>query len=372
MIWMLLFLLLFVTAGLSLVYLVTRFYKFPLLDKLSKGNKKFRIGISIWIVAILLTVIWLTIGLMNAVVCVLHLVAFWLLSDFAFWIVQKLRCQPSKGYYAGILALALTTGYLMIGWELAHHVRQTDYTIETEKAVGELRIAQFADSHVGTTFDGKGFAEHMKKIEALELDAVLVTGDFVDDKTSKEDMTAACRALGNLRTTYGVYFSLGNHDKGYYEAAYRGYSGDDLIAELEKNDVVVLQDESILLDDRFYIIGRRDRSEGLASGKARAAMSQLMSPFDSDKFTIVMDHQPCDYKAQEEAGADLVFSGHTHGGQLLPINFMGELVSENDKTYGHEKRGDTDFIVTSGIADWALRFKTGCASEYVVVDIKEK
>ena len=50
--------------------------------------------------------------------------------------------------------------------------------------------------------------------------------------TSKEDLIAACQALGTLKTTSGVYYAFGNHDKGYYDQAYRGYSGDDLIAEL--------------------------------------------------------------------------------------------------------------------------------------------
>lgn len=56
-----------------------------------------------------------------------------------------------------------------------------------------------------------------------------------------------------------------------------------------------------------------------------------MAPLDPDKFMIVMDHQPCDYEAQEAAGVDLVLSGHTYGRQLIPVNFVGELVSETDK-----------------------------------------
>ena len=87
---------------------------------------------------------------------------------------------------------------------------------------------------------------------------------------------------------------------------------------------------------------------------------------------IVMDHQPHDYKNEADANVDLVLSGHTHGGQLIPINIIGELIKANDKTYGYEKRGETNFIVTSGISDWAVDFKTGCKSEYVVIDVKEK
>ena len=68
---------------------------------------------------------------------------------------------------------------------------------------------------------------------------------------------------------------------------------------------------------------------------------------------------------------DLVLSGHTHGGQMIPVNPVGVWMGANDKTYGLEQRGNTNFIVTSGISCWEVKFKTGCKSEYVVIDIRE-
>ena len=57
------------------------------------------------------------------------------------------------------------------------------------------------------------------------------------------------------------------------------------------------------------------------------------------------------------------------GGQLIPITKVGEWIGANDATYGYERRGDTDFIVTSGISAWSILFKTGCKSEYVRIRI---
>lgn len=54
----------------------------------------------------------------------------------------------------------------------------------------------------------------------------------------------------------------------------------------------------MLIDDRFYIIGRQDRSEEMEKGGHRASMEELTKDLDSSKFTVVMDHQPCDYDAQ--------------------------------------------------------------------------
>lgn len=370
MLWIFIFAFVLVAAGMGFVYLVSRFYKFALIEKLSKGKRKLRIIISIVVILLILSAIWLMLGNINAIICMLHLAVFWLLSDLLYIIFKKCGIRRLKYDYTGILAIIITVVYLSAGWYLAHHVWQTNYTIETGKEVGSLRIIQFADSHVGTTFDGKGLAEYINEMQSLNPDVVLITGDFVDDDTSKEDMINACKALGTLKTTYGVYFVFGNHDKGYYGNGYRGYDGDDLITELLKNGVTVLQDESILIDDRFYIIGRQDLSEETAENGSRASMGELVKNIDFEKFIIVMDHQPCDYTNQMRADVDLVLSGHTHGGQLFPITYVGEWIGVNDKTYGYEKRNNTNFIVTSGISDWAIKFKTGCKSEFVVIDIK--
>ena len=93
---------------------------------------------------------------------------------------------------------------------------------------------------------------------------------------------------------------------------------------------------------------------------------------DPTKYIIILDHQPNDYAAEAATGADLVLSGHTHGGQMLEINLVGALIGSNDRTYGMETRDRTTFIVTSGISDWAIKFKTGCRSEYVIIDVTQK
>lgn len=355
---------------LGIVYLMSRFARFSIVQKAAKGRKKLCYIIGLLPVILIMVGTGALIGAINAEICILHLMVIWLICDGIGRFAEKKRKKEFTRYYPGISALFITASYLSCGWYLAHHVWKTGYTLETDKPVGSLRIVQFADSHVGNTFSGEEFLKHVESMQAENPDLVVITGDYVDDDTAKEDMIDACEALVTLKTTYGVYYAFGNHDKGYYSPSYRGYSDDDLIAELEKNNVIILQDEAILLDDRFYLIGRQDRSEE-QKGNARASMEELTAGLDPDKYSIVLDHQPHDYDAQTTAGVDLVLSGHTHGGQLFPFNYMGEWTGIDDKTYGLEKREQTNFIVTSGISDWAIQFKTGCKSEYVVVDVKE-
>ena len=370
MIWIIIFIVVIFLAAIGFFYLASRFYKFRLTEKLSKGRKKLRIALSIFPVLLILFTIWLALGSVDAVVCLLHLCVFWLLSDLVSLIIQKNHRQKPEHYYAGVFALLFTAAYLSVGFYLANHVWQTHYTVKNRKSADQLRIIQFADSHVGTTFSGQEFSKYVSEMQTLNPDVVLITGDYIDDDTSKEDMTAACAALGKLKTKYGVYFTFGNHDKGYDVNGRRGYNADELIRELERNGITVLQDESVLIHDSFYLIGRQDLSSEIISGSPMATMEELVKDLDPGKFQIVMDHQPHDYDRQAAAEVDLVLSGHTHGGQLIPITYVGEWLGMNQQTYGMEKRENTTFIVTSGISGWAMRFKTGCKSEYVVIDIQ--
>ena len=399
MMWAFIFIFMFAAFIAACIYLITRVRKFVWVDKLAKDRKWLSILISAAICVVFIVVLSLAMGYINAIIVTIYMILFWLVCEFAFWLVGKVKnrtkstadettknntiknnaessVKPKKRkiYYVGVTAIIITIVYMSWGWYQAHNVWQKDYTIQTDKVVGSIKLALIADSHTGITFDGDGFAEHVKEIQGQNPDAVLIAGDFVDDDTSLIDMKKCCEALGTLDTKYGVYYVFGNHDKGYYASERRGYDGDDIIAELTKNGVTVLQDQSVLLGDSFYIIGRQDLSEVTDRGGSRADIEDLVKALDDDKYQIVMDHQPADYANEKAAGVDLVLSGHTHGGQLLLIKLFQEItgMGGNDQIYGLEDLDGSDFLVTSGISDWAIKFKTGCRSEYVIIDIQGK
>ena len=194
---------------------------------------------------------------------------------------------------------------------------------------------------------------------------MVITGDFVDDDSTKEDMIISCEALGTWKPKYGIYFVFGNHDKGYFN--YRDFSTEELRSELEKSGVHILEDETVQITEHLSLSGRQDRSE-----YGRKSAQELAKELDTSDYTILLDHQPNDYDAEEAAGFDLVLSGHTHGGQMFPIGITGVLSGVNDKTYGLEARGGTTFIVNSGISDWAIKFKTATFSEFGVIVITKK
>ncbi len=348
----------------SSVYMVACISRFKFMLTLAGKRKWVGWLASAGLILLCLLVLSVIFSTVNALVIFLHLVAFFLIVGGILRLVGHFMKKKFNPNLQGLLAVAFAAIYLFIGWISLHHVWQADYNLTTDKDVN-LKVAMIADSHLGTSFDGAGFAKHMETIQKQQPDFLVIAGDFVDDSTKREDMIAACEALGKMNLKYGVFYVYGNHDRGYFNG--RDFSAEDMEAEFAKNGIRVLKDDVILVDDSFYLVGRKDRSM-----RERKEIAELLENADTSKYIIVADHQPADYENQADSPADLVLSGHTHGGWMFPVNIISNLLNIDDKTYGHETINGTDFIVTSGISDWELKFRTGTRSEYVIVNIKDQ
>lgn len=350
-----------VIAG--VVYMTVSVAKFSGIQTAAGERKWLACLLSFLCIALIFGITAAAMSTVNAMIIFLNIMMFFMIYGGIMRIIRHFTGIDFSVNLQGLLAVITSVIYLAAGYYLLHHVWQKDYSLKTDKPVS-LKIAMFADSHLGTTFDGEGFAEHMKTIEAQNPDIVFIPGDFVDDGSKKEDMLRACEVLGKMNVKYGVWFSYGNHDEGYMNS--RNFTAAELEQALRDNGIHVLSDEYELVADSFYVVGRKDSSLG-----ERKTMSELLDGVDTGKYIIVLDHEPNDYDNEAESAADLVLSGHTHGGQLFPVTYVGEWFGINDRTYGYENRNGTDFIVTSGISDWEIQFKTGTKSEYVIIDVSQ-
>ena len=382
-----------VLAVLMVVYTVIRAHKLGPVKKLAEKSRALS-WLAAFAVPAVLVLPFLAINVYSPVIVLFHLFMFWLLSDIIGFVVKKLsvlgresedslaadsggaeeqqKTAKKRPYIAGYVAIALTIVVMSFGWYNAHHISRTYYKEQTSKAVIEpVRAVLIADSHLGITMDGEKFAKEMQRIQAEAPDMVFLVGDFVDDDSTKEDMLAACKALGELKTTYGVFFVYGNHDNGYYR--YRDFSSVELRAALTENGVTILEDTDVELPCNVTVVGRLDRS---FPGRNNALA--LTKGLDHSKYIIMLDHQPNDTFNETASLADLVLSGHTHGGHIFPAGQVGLLMHANDMIYGSKvqialsapgEEHPTRFIVTSGLSGWAIPFKTGFKSEYVVIDI---
>ncbi len=320
----------------------------------SVKNKYLRFFIRI----LILLLPFIIFGFVNGTIVVIHFGVFFLLFDFIN------RFVHDKTNIFNYMAILLTVIYLSVGFYQNFHIYETVYNIKTSKDIGvdNFRIIQISDSHTGTSFDGNKFKKIVSDINKTESDIVVITGDLVDDSTSKEDMILSCEALGMFTPKYGTYFVYGNHDKGYYN---KNFTAEDLELELQKNGIIILEDNVIDITDKITLIGRKDRED-----ETRQSIFELTEYVDEDKYIIDLNHQPNDYENESNSKVDLVLSGHSHGGQMIPLGPIGKLIGANNEYKGLHKRNNTSFIVNTGISGWAVLFKTGTKSEYTVINIR--
>ena len=238
-----------------------------------------------------------------------------------------------------------------------------NYSISVAKDAGEitsLRIASVSDIHLGSVIRKRSMRLLSGALEREKPDVIFLLGDIVDG-----DIGPVLRGdlLGYFKapeTKYGLYGITGNHE--FIGGASR------TIPYIESRGIRLLKDEVITLGGGIQVIGRLDRdSRGFGSG-SRKPLSELVSVTDSSRPVILLDHQPFNLDETEKAGVDLQLSGHTHHGQMWPLNLITKKIYE--VSHGYLKKGDTHIIVSSGFGLWGPRIRLGSRSEIVITDIQ--
>ncbi|MFD2117692.1 metallophosphoesterase [Paenibacillus yanchengensis] len=285
------------------------------------------------------------------------------IAHLIIWIARMMKFSKQGAQQTiSIILLVSLVVIIAVGSFNAYspYVKQYDVSIvkdnvQLNDAKDPLRIVVASDMHFGY-LSGKNHAKRLvKEINALEPDIILFPGDIIDDQLAPVVAQGIPAILQNLQSTYGTYASLGNHD--------RTTEGlEQLIEVIESSNIKVLYDEVELLEDKLYIIGRKDHSD-----KARVPLQQLTEKLDHTKPIIILEHQPKDFAEAEQQGADLILSGHTHRGQIAPAHLITQLLFEND--WGYLQKNNMHSIVTSGYGFWGPPIRIGSRSEIVQINV---
>ncbi|MBP0723594.1 metallophosphoesterase [Bacillus sp. RG28] len=220
----------------------------------------------------------------------------------------------------------------------------------------ELFIVLISDLHLSTLVTNNRLDWLVNEVNGLSPDLVLIAGDIIDEDITpfvEEKMT---ETLKKLRPKLGTFAVPGNHD-------YYGGHLHHLADHLKEANVNFLLDEFQLVDESFYIIGRKD----LAS-KHRLEVEQILEEIDLTKPLILLDHQPLKLEVPTNLGIDLQVSGHTHRGQFMPNHFITRKIFELD--WGYLKKENSHFIVSSGFGTWGPPIRSGNNSEIVTINVK--
>ncbi|NLI92956.1 MAG: metallophosphoesterase [Peptococcaceae bacterium] len=268
----------------------------------------------------------------------------------------------SKKIY--VLGLLLTAGILPVGTWLAQNPQISKYDISIAKkpdGINDLKVVLISDLHV----EGPARTDFMnraaKTIISLNPDLIVIAGDLVEGSIDEATQAKLSDILGNLKATYGIYACLGNHD-------YFGGKADQITSFLENRGIKVLRDAfQEAIDGKVIIAGREDyRSRNAGSGQ-RKGLEEILAGTDPNKPLILLDHQPENIKEAQNAGVNLMLSGHTHGGQLFPAQFVTKSLFLIDR--GVWTEGDFNLIVSTGLGLWGPPVRTSARSEIVEINL---
>lgn len=227
--------------------------------------------------------------------------------------------------------------------------------ITVDKPGEPMRVVVASDFHIGLLSSKKHLEKFVELSNKAKPDLVLLVGDIIDDEPSVFIDKNIGDVLNQLQSTYGVYGVLGNHE-------YYGGQIPLFVKEIEKANVRMLLDETILIDNRLYLTGRED-----LTNDNRLALESL-KPDNEMLPWIVMNHNPNDLNEPKSLGVDLHLSGHTHRGQLFPNNLLTNIIYEVD--YGYKLIDSMHALVSSGFGFWGPPMRIGSQSELWIVDIQ--
>jgi predicted MPP superfamily phosphohydrolase len=224
-----------------------------------------------------------------------------------------------------------------------------------------FRLVQISDLHIGPTIGRRYIGSVVNKVNRLEPDVVILTGDIVDGPVThlKSDL----QPLLNLRSKYGHYLVTGNHE--YYW---------DALAWLEEYRAVQLQP---LLNE--HVVFRREESHIVLAGITDYTAARMLPnhAYDVEKafreapteaIKILLSHQPTPYEQVAAAGTHLQISGHTHGGQFFPGNVVVKAAQKYLK--GLYRHKDMWIYVSRGTGYWGPPLRFIVPSEITLISLR--
>ena len=267
--------------------------------------------------------------------------------------VERISAQAVAAAAVGV------TAWGFINARRTAAVRRVDVPIAGLPAsLHGFTIAQLSDLHVGPTIRRPYVERVVAVVNTLDADLVAITGDLVDG--SVRELAPHVAPLADLRSRAGTFFVTGNHE--YYSGA------DAWVRELRRLGLTVLLNEHRVVqrgDAVLVVAGVTDFSAGHFDRAGASDPTRALAGSPPAALRVLLAHQPRSAEAAEAAGFDLQLSGHTHGGQFLPWNFLVRL--QQPFTAGL-KRWRRMWVYTSrGTGYWGPPKRFGAPSEITLL-----
>jgi len=260
--------------------------------------------------------------------------------------------------------MALTPAITLVGFFMARRVAPVvNVNVPLAGLPKELEgftIAQISDIHVGQTIKRNFVAAIVDRVNRLQADMIAITGDVVDG--SVPDLAQHTAPLARLESRHGTYFVTGNHE--YYSGVHAW------IRELERLGARVLMNEHVVIDHdgaALTVAGVTDFSAHHYDPSHRSDPHAAAKGAPEHAPKVLLAHQPRSANSAEAAGFELQLSGHTHGGQFWPWNFLVRL--QQPFIAGLNRLGRMWVYTSRGAGYWGPPMRFGIPSEITLIHL---
>ena len=283
------------------------------------------------------------------------------------------------------MAILIVCAILLIALLTVYVVREssgfvsTAFTLQSSKLPRDLKIALLTDLH--NKDYGNENEALIRAIDDFAPDIVCFSGDMVTSGWDVSfDYQKTLRFMEKLSKKYPVYYGLGNHEQYFNEDRERfPHEFDELKAAVEAMGIVFLDNTHIVLQQYNVVIYglnlayeyyRKVTTKHLEPG----LVGKLLGTVDSERYSILLAHNPEHFPDYADWGADLVLAGHVHGG-VINLPFLGGIVSPGVKFFpkydqGIFTEGNTTMLLSRGIGTHSIPIRINNRAEIVCLTIQ--
>ena len=232
-------------------------------------------------------------------------------------------------------------------------------SIEIPGLTRNLTIVQLSDMHLGPVFGAERLGTVMTTVRQIRPDLIVLSGDIIDGDISARYAEEYLDSLSTLRSRHGTIAVIGNHEE---------YFGVNRISELYKTDSIqLMRDTLVTLGDEIEVAGVDDYGAARDLSNRRK-LNNVIAGRASGLPLILLGHDPTFFEDEAERGVVLQLSGHTHGGQFVPLNILARLKFKHISGLSMHKR--SYLYVSNGIGTRGPLMRLLARSEISVIQLR--
>ena len=278
-----------------------------------------------------------------------------------------------------IILIIIIVFFIVVMIRDANRFRVVAYTVLSDKIIKDTDMVILSDLHNKSY--GKDNEKLLQAIEKLQPDGILVAGDILTAKAG-QSMKTAITIIQNLAEKYPVYYGMGNHeyrlriDENEYGDMYRRYERaiNEVGVEFMTNTRTILSQSNIEIcgleiERCFY---KKSHKPSMNQGYVESKVGKARK----DVFQLLIAHNPEYFDSYADWGADLVVSGHVHGG-VMNCPFLGGVISPSFRLFpkydgGVFKKNGSTMIVSRGLGMHTIPIRIFNPGELIIVHLQHK